>query len=102
MLIIGSGFAFHNLGAFFAGNAEDSRNNSFQDWLIATLTNTALSESERETHLVNWMKAPFARYCHPREEHLLPLLVCQGVGQSAAQLVFDGLVAGKRACALLW
>jgi hypothetical protein len=27
-----------------------------------------------------WEKAPAARACHPREEHLLPLLVCAGAG----------------------
>jgi len=28
-----------------------------------------------------WQKAPSARYCHPCEEHLLPLHVCLGMSE---------------------
>jgi len=38
--------------------------------------------------------APHARYCQPREEHLLPLQVCYGIGQPAATTVFEEIVAG--------
>ena len=51
---------------------------------------------------INWEKAPSARYCHPREEHLLPLHVCLGLGDSQAQVIFDDYILGKRAVALLW
>lgn len=47
-------------------------------WLIETCTNSEISDEEREQHLIAWKKVPFARFCHPREEYLLPLHVCYG------------------------
>lgn len=104
VLIIGSGFSFHNLKAIFAPNrdAPDAKNEAFQDWLFDTCTNEKLSTHEREARLIGWKDAPYASYCHPREEHLLPLLVCFGLSNAAAQLVFDGKVLGKKASAFLW
>jgi aromatic ring-opening dioxygenase catalytic subunit (LigB family) len=104
VLIMGSGFSFHNLKAFFSHpiDAPDARNEAFQHWLIDTCTNTELSAHERENRLIGWSHAPFAKYCHPREEHLLPLHVCFGVANSSARLVFDDIVAGKKASAFLW
>jgi len=32
----------------------------------------------RNAGLANWAQAPAARYAHPREEHLMPLLVAAG------------------------
>ena len=104
ILIIGSGFSFHNLRAFFSqsGNVVDTNNEAFEHWLIDTCTNNKLSESDRETRLINWTNAPFSRYCHPREEHLLPLHVCYGVSLSAAKLAFNDKVIGKKASAFVW
>ena len=78
ILVIGSGFSFHNLQAFFqqSSGAPDPANEAFQDWLIETCTGS-LTQPEREQKLIEWEQAPFARYNHPREEHLLPLHVCQ-------------------------
>jgi 4,5-DOPA dioxygenase extradiol len=104
VLILGSGFSFHNMQAFFSPNAgqHDSKNESFQRWIIETCTDTDLSREAREERLIGWQCAPFARYCHPREEHLIPLHVCAGVYGSPARVVFDGEVLGKRAVGLLW
>ena len=104
VLIIGSGFSFHNLRAFFNNpyGTPDQQNEDFNQWLIETCTMDSLSFDERDKRLVNWTNAPGARYCHPREEHLLPLHVCLGITQAKARLVFDGEVIGKRACAFLW
>ena len=44
--------------------------------------------------LVNWQEAPHARYVHPREEHLLPLQVCYGMGQSAGAQGLSGTGGG--------
>jgi aromatic ring-opening dioxygenase catalytic subunit (LigB family) len=103
VLVIGSGFSFHNMSGFsFDGSAiPDNRNDAFQDWLIETCTGS-IPEGERESRLIEWERAPGARYCHPREEHLLPLHVCAGLAQSPAELVFDDYIAGKRAVAFLW
>lgn len=103
ILFMGSGFSFHNMQGFFSQDEEvNSKNDAFQQWLVDTCTNTEISAEERETKLVNWQNAPHAIYCHPREEHLLPLHVCSGLSNSNAKLVFDNNVAGKRACAFLW
>jgi 4,5-DOPA dioxygenase extradiol len=103
ILVVGSGFSFHNLGAFsFDGREDpDPRNDAFQDWLIDVCTGPAL-QPDRESRLLDWEKAPHARYCHPREEHLLPLHVCAGMKQEPGKLVFDDTIAGKRATAFLW
>lgn len=103
ILVLGSGFSFHNMRAFFSGTmgAPDPANNAFQDWLIETCTGP-LSQQEREQRLIAWEKAPNARYCHPREEHLLPLHVCQGMANRAATVIFDDEILGKRGIAFLW
>ncbi len=103
ILVIGSGFSFHNLRAFaWQGEAApDPANDLFQDWLIETCAGP-LPQSEREQRLIDWQKAPSARYCHPREEHLLPLHVCQGMAEGPAQVVFDDRILGKRSVAFLW
>jgi 4,5-DOPA dioxygenase extradiol len=103
LLIIGSGFSFHNMNAFAWGGASapDPRNDLFQDWLVETCT-TGLSQDARHVRLLNWENAPHARYCHPREEHLLPLHVCQGMAETPAELIFDDFILGKRSLAFLW
>jgi len=89
--------------AFFQSNSSpDEKNEDFERWLINTCTNNDIPENARERKLEQWSDAPFARYCHPREEHLLPLHVCYGICSSAAKLVFDGKVIGKKASAFLW
>ena len=103
ILVIGSGFSFHNMGAFsFQGNnAPDPANDAFQDWLLKTCTEP-MPRAEREQRLIDWETAPSARYCHPREEHLLPLHVCIGMADQPAKRVFDDHILGKRAVAFLW
>jgi 4,5-DOPA dioxygenase extradiol len=103
ILVIGSGFSFHNLGAFSWGGMDtpDPANDAFQNWLIETCTRLP-SQDQREKRLAEWEKAPSARYCHPREEHLLPLHVCTGMAGSQAELVFDDRILGKRSVAFLW
>ena len=103
LLVIGSGFSFHNLRAFsWQENGEpDPENDLFQDWLIETCAGS-LPQSEREQRLIDWAQAPSARYCHPREEHLLPLHVCQGLAEGPAEVVFDDRILGKRSVAFLW
>jgi len=103
ILVIGSGFSFHNMRAFgWDGSAPfDPANEAFQNWLIETCTG-AISQSERESRLTEWQKAPSARYCHPREEHLMPVHVCVGMANKPAELVFDDLILGKRSVAFLW
>jgi aromatic ring-opening dioxygenase catalytic subunit (LigB family) len=103
ILVVGSGFSFHNMRAFsWQGiGAPDPANDAFQNWLIEVCT-APMPQSEREQRLVEWQNAPSARYCHPREEHLLPLHVCLGMAGKPAQLIFDDQILGKRAVAFLF
>jgi aromatic ring-opening dioxygenase catalytic subunit (LigB family) len=81
LLVLGSGFSFHNMEAFFQPESAQSHawNEAFQEWLADTCAHPGISEGERTRRLNNWQSAPHARYCHPREEHLLPLHVCAGM-----------------------
>jgi aromatic ring-opening dioxygenase catalytic subunit (LigB family) len=103
ILIVGSGFTFHNQNAFFgrSGTGPDERNAAFQNWLVETCTGP-LTQEQREQRLIDWEKAPNARYCQPREEHLIPLLVCQGMADAAGKVVFDDQILGKRGVGFLW
>lgn len=103
ILFIGSGFSFHNMGRFdFTGSTrEDSMNNAFQEGLIALVCG-ALDQASRWQAFAEWEKIPSARYCHPREEHLLPLHICAGLSDDPDIKVFDDFIAGKRATAFLW
>lgn len=103
ILVIGSGFSFHNMNAFFSGGARgpDAANDAFQDWLIHIIAGS-LSQSEREERLIDWEQAPSARYCHPREEHLLPLHVCAAMADKPGTLIFDDQILNKRSVAFLW
>jgi 4,5-DOPA dioxygenase extradiol len=103
ILVIGSGFSFHNMRAFMwqGGGKPDPANDAFQDWLVNTIAGS-LSDNERETRLIEWEKAPNARYCHPREEHLLPLHVCQGMAGGPGKLIFDDQILGLRSVGFLW
>lgn len=106
ILIIGSGMSFHNLKTFFSNNIDSSKENEeFDHWLIKTCINPEILSEEREQRLIEWEKAPFARFCHPREEHLLPLHVCYGIaciGTPLAKVVFNDMVMGKKVTSFLW
>jgi aromatic ring-opening dioxygenase catalytic subunit (LigB family) len=103
ILVVGSGFSFHNMQAFSwqRDNRIDPANDAFQNWLIEVCTDSR-PQAEREHRLIEWEKAPFARYGHPREEHLLPLHVCLGMADKPAEVIFDDYILGKRAVAFLW
>lgn len=104
ILLIGSGFSFHNMKAFFAPETEDVRsaNKAFERWLKNTCSDQSITEAERETRLVNWEAAPSARYCHPREEHLLPLHVCYGYAASACSKAYELHILNKASSMYLW
>jgi aromatic ring-opening dioxygenase catalytic subunit (LigB family) len=106
VLILGSGMSFHNMQAFFSGNpATKGRSEQFDSWLTETLVSAELSLTEKNTRLAAWQAAPEARFCHPREEHLLPLHVCFGAGSqasSAAVKIFSGFLFNTKISAFLW
>ncbi|ACF13482.1 Extradiol ring-cleavage dioxygenase class III protein subunit B [Chloroherpeton thalassium ATCC 35110] len=104
LLIIGSGFSFHNMRAFFNTQTAETKamNESFEQWLIDTCSNQEIGEAERTKRLENWENAPFGRYCHPREEHLLPLHICYGVAQSACKKYIELRILNKKSSFYLW
>ena len=74
VLIIGSGMSFHNLRAYGDPRVREPAA-EFDRWLVHAAEAPA---AERSMLLADWQAAPFARLCHPREEHLLPLMVAAG------------------------
>ena len=104
VLIIGSGFSFHNMRAFFTKEdlTHQQMNQSFEDWLMETCTSQNMTEEERRMRFQLWDEAPYARYCHPREEHLLPLHVCYGAARRACDSFYSLSILGKQASLYLW
>jgi aromatic ring-opening dioxygenase catalytic subunit (LigB family) len=106
VLILGSGMSFHNMQAFSSPNANTrSRSYNFDQWLTETLCAEYLGVDERNQRLLDWKQAPEARFCHPREEHLLPLHVCYGAASVAspkAQRVFSDFLFNTKISSFLW
>lgn len=106
VLIVGSGMSFHNMRAFFSGDpAVKRKSEAFDEWLTETLTSSKLTNEAREQRLRDWASAPQGRFCHPREEHLLPLHVCWGAasqGSSVAEQNFSGLLFNTTISGYLW
>jgi aromatic ring-opening dioxygenase catalytic subunit (LigB family) len=79
VLILASGMSFHNLSAYMRpGTAKLAR--EFDEWLTRAVESPG---AERAALLQHWEQAPFARFAHPREEHLIPLMVAAGAGGEA-------------------
>lgn len=88
VFIVGSGSSFHNLRAFGPQSAAVSA--EFDRWLVET---ARAEQGERDRRLIDWTRAPSARAAHPREEHLLPLMVVAGAaGADRGALTFHGKV----------
>jgi aromatic ring-opening dioxygenase catalytic subunit (LigB family) len=80
ILIVGSGLSYHNLRAFGPGARAPSA--AFDGWLESTLA--IADAAKRSSTLAAWETAPAARLAHPREEHLLSLMVAVGSAESEA------------------
>lgn len=104
VMVMGSGFSFHNLRAFFAPETPESRrhNEEFEEWLERVCTDGEYLEEQRHEQLVRWSEAPGARYCHPREEHLLPLHVCYGVAKTACTKRVEATIMNKKSSMYVW
>ncbi|MDE2419507.1 MAG: dioxygenase [Burkholderiales bacterium] len=74
VLIVGAGMSYHNLRDFAA---QAPASFVFHDWLDKVLMS---NQAGRTEHLAEWHNAPGGRASHPREEHLLPLMVASGAG----------------------
>ncbi len=78
VLVLGSGYSYHNLRHFGASGKVYSE--AFDAWLQEVLTKG--TPDKRMQHLLAWESAPQARGAHPREEHLLPLMVAVGAAKN--------------------
>ena len=87
VLIVGSGMSYHNMRGFGSAGSIP----------VSDTFDTALTEvvclpqaSLRNERLGAWTSLPQARSCHPREEHLLPLMVVAGAaGEDSGQCIFS-------------
>lgn len=96
VFIVGSGMSFHNMRAFRTGSgARDAE--LFDAWLHDTIASPA---AQRDQRLTQWASAPGGRGSHPREEHLLPLMVIAGAaGEDAGRMAFSDRVLGVKVSA---
>jgi aromatic ring-opening dioxygenase catalytic subunit (LigB family) len=90
VLIVGSGLSYHNLRALRTASAGPA-SDQFEAWLTEAVSSRNIAE--RSQRLAQWSAAPAARLAHPREEHLIPLMVAAGAAdQSPGQLDFQDRV----------
>ncbi len=91
VLVVGSGMSYHDLRHFRDGDGRDSE--IFDAWLGEAAT---AAPAERDRALTQWAEAPAGRACHPREEHLLPLMVVAGAArESVGVRDFHDAIGGK-------
>lgn len=134
VLLVASGQSTHNLRELMGrgeGEGGDGEGSvlpwaaRFQAWLDDTVTGTVgglppegqqgeardgagwdmdAETNRRRAALVGWTAAPDARSAHPREEHLMPLLVAAGAaGGGRGEKLWGGWAAGHMSLAsYLW
>lgn len=90
VFIIGSGMTYHNMRGM--GPHGRPAATAFDAWLRDSVTR---SPAERDALLAMWQTAPAARAAHPREEHLIPLMVAAGAaGNDPGRLAYHGTLLG--------
>jgi len=91
VLIIGSGLSYHNLRMLRRSPTAGPVSEQFEAWLTESVEQS--NTRERDERLAHWEQAPAARLAHPREEHLIPLMVAAGAaGASRGRRVFRDTV----------
>lgn len=94
VFVIGSGMSYHNMRGFFGAPEARPVSEAFDAWLQETIRS---APRDRDARLLAWTTAPSARAAHPREEHLLPLMVIAGAaGEDLGRATFDGTMMGVR------
>jgi aromatic ring-opening dioxygenase catalytic subunit (LigB family) len=92
ILIVGSGMSYHNLAAMFSGRGAEAAA-AFDAWLGETVMEDSQT---RDAKLTAWRSAPGGRESHPREEHLIPLMVAAGAAAGDLGVrTFGESIAGK-------
>jgi aromatic ring-opening dioxygenase catalytic subunit (LigB family) len=78
VLLVASGMSYHNIAGLMNGGAVAAAHaREFDAWLDGALCANA---NRRAAALAEWKAAPSGLAAHPREEHLLPLMVASGAG----------------------
>ncbi|MBN8808288.1 MAG: dioxygenase [Sphingomonas sp.] len=91
VLIVGSGMSFHNMRV--RGDQATAPSAVWDEALSDAVTDP--DPAVRASRVANWTALPNARFAHPREEHLLPLMVALGAGGDArARRDFRDVVLG--------
>ena len=92
VLIVASGMSYHNMRGLMSGGALPE-SDVFDTWLTQAVTNR--SWQARNEALIDWRRAPSARQAHPREEHLIPLMVAAGAAdEDTGTKIFNDRVMG--------
>ncbi|WP_066794550.1 DODA-type extradiol aromatic ring-opening family dioxygenase [Sphingomonas soli] len=76
VLIVGSGMSFHNLRV--RGPQAVAPSEEWDAALVDAVTDA--DPARRADRVAAWDSLPHAHFAHPREEHLLPLMVALGAG----------------------
>lgn len=88
VLIIGSGMSFHNMRGY--GDARFTEPSAqFDRWLTTAVE--AVPDA-RAAALDAWAEAPAGRLSHPREEHLIPLMVAAGASDAPGTRIYGETV----------
>lgn len=92
VLIVGSGMSYHNLADMFSGRGTAAAA-AFDAWLGDAVQDPAT----RNQMLAKWRDAPGGAASHPREEHLIPLMVAAGAAQGDRGIrSFGESIGGKQ------
>lgn len=88
VLILGSGMSFHNMRGY-GDPRSTAASQAFDDWLTHAVEQPGAARAKA---LADWASAPGGRFSHPREEHLLPLMVAAGASELPGERVYGELV----------
>jgi aromatic ring-opening dioxygenase catalytic subunit (LigB family) len=92
VFLVGSGMSYHNMRGFGPHGRPAAA--AFDAWLNEAI---AQPPDERARRLSRWADAPSARQAHPREEHLLPLMVIAGAaGADVGRTAYNSTLMGLR------
>lgn len=84
ILIVGSGMSYHNMRGYGDPRSTPT-SEAFDRWLIAA---AEADPEKRADMLSRWADAPGGRESHPREEHLIPLMVAAGASDVAGRQIY--------------
>jgi aromatic ring-opening dioxygenase catalytic subunit (LigB family) len=94
VLIIGSGMSFHNMRAY----GDPRATGPSKDFDAALSAAAGADRAARDTALTAWTSLDAARFAHPREEHLIPLMVAAGAGgagrKAYSEVVMETAISG--------